>query len=189
MTGCVARERSSVSNEQVEVDVVLIVVHGTFARGAPWTDENSPFIKALIDELGVSVHIERQLWSGWNSLAKRAKGADQLAATLRGLRRSDRYKNARHFVIGHSHGGAVAYYATSQTPEVDGVICLSTPFINLYERPHNVLLLNSLMWGLALVLPVLGGYLGYGVSANVGILSLPGWVIGVVLVSPGRRHR
>lgn len=173
------------SNEQIEADVVLTVVHGTFARGAPWTDENSPFIKALIDELGVRVHIERQLWSGWNSLAARAKGADQLAATLRTLRRSERYKDARHFVIGHSHGGAVAYYATSQAPEVDGVICLSTPFINLCERPYSELLLNSLMWSLALLLPAVGGYLGYGVSANVGTDSLPRWVIGVGLATVG----
>jgi hypothetical protein len=170
-------DESSGSNERSDVDVVLTVVHGTLARGAPWTDENSPFMKALVAELDVRVHVERYLWSGWNSLGARAKGADKLAATLRTLKSSEQFKKAKHFVIGHSHGGAVAYYATSPAQEVDGVICLSTPFINLYERPYSVLLLNSLMWGLALLLPSIGGYLGYKASVN--------WVTGVALVTLG----
>ena len=47
------------------------------------------------------------------------------------------YPLAQHFIVAHSHGGNIALYALNH-PElarkIRGVICLSTPFLNVRER-------------------------------------------------------
>lgn len=162
---------------------VLTLVHGTFARGAPWTHEESAFTKALVDALAAPVRVERHDWSGRNSLAHRAEAAERLGGKLESLRKW--YPNAKHYVIGHSHGGAVAYYATARVDGLDGVICLSTPFLNLYERPYSELLLGSLYWGLAFLMPIAGASLGYIGATGLDTLGVFRWVLGLVCVILG----
>jgi alpha-beta hydrolase superfamily lysophospholipase len=65
-----------------------------------------------------------------NRQGARLKAADQLAAQLE--RQTSENPDAAHFVVGHSHGGSVALYSMLKSgiaEKIDGVICLSTPFI------------------------------------------------------------
>jgi hypothetical protein len=156
---------------------VLTLVHGTFSRRAPWTRQGSAFTKALVDNLtGPVLHVERYKWSGRNSLGSRYKATEKLGVTLRNLKR--RYPEARHYVIGHSHGGAIAYYATAHVDVLDGVICLSTPFLNIFERPYSELVLGALHWGLMLLLPLIGASMGYVAATGVDTAG-PLWAIGL----------
>jgi len=50
-----------------------------------------------------------------------------------------RWPDARHFVIGHSHGGNIAFQAMREkavAARMAGVVCLSTPF--LWASPRNL---------------------------------------------------
>src|SRR3954449_10141034 len=46
------------------------------------------------------------------------------------------YPEAHQFVIAHSHGGTIAVTALAQHRNlgIDGIACLSTPFIHVQER-------------------------------------------------------
>ena len=59
---------------------VVTLVHGTFARGAPWTQPGSALSKAVCEHFGGRVQLRRFDWSGRNSFRARAKGAEALAA-------------------------------------------------------------------------------------------------------------
>jgi len=124
----------------------ITLVHGTFARGAPWTKEGSRLSSSLRTALGANATVEPCEWSGGNSAADREDGAARLAEHLRG--QGDKAAKERRFVVAHSHGGNVALYAL-RDPEVerlvDGVVCMATPFIVARRRdlgskgPANIL--------------------------------------------------
>lgn len=113
----------------------ITLVHGTFARGAGWTQDGSRLADALRSKLGSPVEIERCEWSGGNSAAARAQGAALLADRLRA--QGDKAPNERRFIVAHSHGGNVAMYAL-RDPEVaglvDGVVTMATPFLVAHRR-------------------------------------------------------
>jgi hypothetical protein len=75
-------------------------------------------------------------WSGGNSVRDRRRAA---AALVRHVRAVHRRKPGRtHILIGHSHGGTVAYYALASPALrrlLAGVVCLSTPFVTFSPRP------------------------------------------------------
>ncbi len=122
--------------------VVITTVHGTFAPDATWVEPGSPFCQAVVTHLGLPVLIEELRWSGGNSMGARLAATtaltDHLAARLA------RYPEARHFVVAHSHGGNIALYALRDETlreRIDGVVCLSTPFVTCAERSWPVKLM------------------------------------------------
>lgn len=158
----------------------ITLIHGTFARGAPWTQENSRLSTALVKELGGNVEISRCEWSGWNSAGAREAGASKLAQHLQSLGPKD--PDVRRFVLAHSHGGNVALYALRNAEVaalVDGVVCLATPFI--VARPRDlgpkgtenivvVLLLATFASYRLLIEPRLPAWLGdLGSAAGAGV--------------------
>ncbi|MBX3620922.1 MAG: hypothetical protein KF891_13205 [Rhizobacter sp.] len=159
----------------------VTLIHGTFARGAPWTQEGSRLRSALAASLGDEVTFHVFLWSGDNSFAARADAAAALRAHLDST--IGTAPNDRHVVIAHSHGGNVALCALDgMAPghEVDAVVCLATPFITARarqfgERSELVLGLAKVMGcvavGVALAMSVTTG-LGAGREGYWGIVAL-----------------
>lgn len=116
---------------------VVTLAHGTFARNAAWTQAGSYFCTSLMDRmLNDDVIITRFGWSGRNSPWSRKKAAMGLRAQLE--KQLACYPDARHYVIGHSHGGAVALRAVygdeTLREHIAGVATLATPFIHVRER-------------------------------------------------------
>ncbi len=109
---------------------VITLVHGTtWFRDAGWTQPDSSFRRTLQASLP-GARIERFQWSGKNSARARVRAAEELRVRLR--EHINRYSGARHYVIGHSHGGNVALYALQDegiASKMSGVIALSTPFL------------------------------------------------------------
>jgi hypothetical protein len=113
---------------------LVTLVHGTWAPNPEWTLEASPLCQSLKTLLG-DVVFERFTWSGKNSHHARSKAAECLQEHIR--RCASLYAERSHILIAHSHGGNVCLYAL-RAPDIDaaiqGVICLSTPFILCRDR-------------------------------------------------------
>ena len=125
--------------------MVVVLIHGTFAADAEWTQEHSAFCQALVKEFGEQVQIRRFGWSGVNSISHRKQAAHELVKYIEESRR--KYKDAPHYLIAHSHGGNIALYAARDLHPgrgVDGVACLATPFLCASPRKIEHLNLDSL---------------------------------------------
>jgi hypothetical protein len=124
----------------------FILVHGTFARGASWTNDDSLLVRKLRQRFP-HARIVPFLWSGKNAHSERIGAAEELAKAIEV--EAARTK-APLFLIAHSHGGNVCLYASrySRAP-VTGIVCLATPFID--ARPRNLAgPFANLRWTLAL---------------------------------------
>jgi pimeloyl-ACP methyl ester carboxylesterase len=128
----IARE---INTDTDSPDVLITLVHGTiFFRRSNWTQDNSEFRAALARGLQARVQFKDFRWSGRNSFYARRKAAVQLKQDLR--RNLKSYPEARHFVIGHSHGGSVSALALADEKlanRTQGLICLATPFLHINQ--------------------------------------------------------
>jgi hypothetical protein len=121
------------------MSIVITLVHGTrllwLPRRFAWTKESSPLSVHLRNGTNDRVVLRRFEWSGANSPSGRSKAAKELQKHLHeGI---TEYSNARHFLIAHSHGGNVALYALRDSllrERIDGLVCLSTPFLYAHQR-------------------------------------------------------
>jgi Serine aminopeptidase, S33 len=131
--------------------VVVTLVHGTWARRAEWTMQSSPLCRSICKAAHGPVSFEPFLWSGWNAVTSRRKAVERLISHLTALQA--RWPHARHFVIGHSHGGNVAFQAMRERAveaHIAGVVCLSTPF--LCASPRNLGPVGRIaIWGFPVV--------------------------------------
>lgn len=136
------------------VQRVVTLVYGTWVPTAAWTNPNSALWSALIARFGDAVVIARVPWGGWNRVQTRWAGAQKLAAHLREL--LARYPEAKHYLVGHSHGGTVAMMALADpalAARVHGIACLATPFLHVRRRiVMNNALGISLLFTLAFAL-------------------------------------
>ena len=143
---------------------VVTLVHGTFARHAPWMQDTPKKVEegALCSALrGIEgTAIRRFCWSGGNSHSARLQAGDDLALYLSQLRME--FPDAQHFVIAHSHGGNVAMYAMEAKLSdgekhgdgIAGVITLATPFITLRKRQLPKFVIPSALIALAFIVVV-----------------------------------
>jgi hypothetical protein len=114
----------------IETERLIILVHGTFAKNAPWINETSSFSNGLKKFLGNKTKIVPFNWSGKNSYFERVAAGNQLSILLEETFKS--HPNSQKIVIGHSHGGNVICYALKQIPEIASefkIITLATPFL------------------------------------------------------------
>lgn len=117
----------------VRTPTVVTLVHGTFARSAPWTREGSVLrreIAAAVCEHDCDVSFDIFEWSGRNTHRARVKAGHELAAHITRLREA--MPRCRHFIVAHSHGGNVALLAHKHLPgfrHALGIATLGTPFI------------------------------------------------------------
>ncbi len=120
-----------------EVRRVVTTVHGTYAKRATWVEPDSKLGQALTQRFGASVAVVPFRWDGRNNPSARAQAKDKLREHLHCM--AQKYKLAQHYIIAHSHGGNVAFYALrdkSLRDSIAGVACLATPF--LVSRPREL---------------------------------------------------
>lgn len=112
---------------------VITLVHGTFARGTPWTQPGSILRRKLADEMRErcgEVNFDVFEWSGKNTHKARIRAGYELADHVKRLR--EEHGRCRHFIVAHSHGGNIALLAHKHLRSYDhavGVATLGTPFI------------------------------------------------------------
>jgi len=126
VASALAGERSRTSNARY----VIHLVHGTWAKKAPWVQPRSALSRALRERLPEGTRIFPFVWSGKNTNKARRSASERLLKKL--ALRVRNYSDARHYIIGHSHGGNVVLHALAHAPfqdKIAGVVCLSTPFL------------------------------------------------------------
>jgi hypothetical protein len=116
--------------------ICVTLVHGTWARNAPWTQSDSFFCTELARRIGEPVIFRQFNWSGRNSFSGRSKAAIELLSYLReGIEQNP---SSKQVIIAHSHGGNIVLYALRDDDKVrrriHRVVCLSTPFIIALRR-------------------------------------------------------
>ncbi|OQK16001.1 hypothetical protein AU255_12835 [Methyloprofundus sedimenti] len=151
--------------------LVVILVHGTWAKEATWAQEKEALSNAL--ERIEGVKIVRFNWSSWNRFTTRRKAAQELAEVIK------EHRNADQFIIAHSHGGNIALASLKEDESlVKGVICLNTPFFTVLSRDNKFFL--NYLFGIILLMPTFILF-GLWISCNWhwltlfagGILNLP----------------
>jgi hypothetical protein len=165
-------------------DSVITIVHGTWARHSPLADPDSDFCRDLIAGLSGRAVVRAFLWSGRNRHADRLAAAKQLKAhVLQGIAA---HPGARHFLVGHSHGGNVAFYALRDedfAAKLAGVITLETPFIHVHRRPLPLRLRRYLdrYSDLAAIYPLMLSAPFVLVSAIVAVVAVADrfWPLGI----------
>ena len=113
----------------------VILVHGTWARNAQWTQQGSAVRECITDTLGSNVQFRKFMWSGRNRFGARSKAAMDLATLIE--QTSKTFPTVPVLIISHSHGGQVALQAISRLPQtcqVNALIFLSTPFLVVESR-------------------------------------------------------
>jgi hypothetical protein len=128
------RNGSGPVSSKVGADLIVTLVHGTFARDAAWTQPESALRSSLASRFPGIVFAMPQ-WSAGNSHDDRIDGAKVIADHVCEQQRLN--PSARHVLITHSHGGTAALYACGKDEvraALDGVVTLGTPFIHLRKR-------------------------------------------------------
>jgi pimeloyl-ACP methyl ester carboxylesterase len=109
--------------------------------------------QALTNAFGSAVKIQFFDWSGRNTHSARLKAADDLAQFLDSEGR--KYPGAVPVVIGHSHGGNVALYATNHIKDprnLSNIVGLATPYLRGTSRPGLSILTQLAWFGLSILL-------------------------------------
>lgn len=119
----------------MEPEIVVTLVHGTFAKDTPWLKPDSPICKSFVDAFPGRIYIEPFGWSGANNFYSRLDAAVELREHIKKLQGA--HPKAFQFVVAHSHGGNVAIRALrllAPCHRVLGIACLATPFIHVKPR-------------------------------------------------------
>lgn len=117
---------------------VVILVHGTFARGADWTKGGSQLSEGLRERFPGAQQV-RFDWSGKNNHSARMKAGEELAALGETLAEGG---CRRIFLVAHSHGGNVSLYSLRSKRMrdlVSGIVFLGTPFLPTEHRDVSFL--------------------------------------------------
>jgi hypothetical protein len=163
----------------------IALVHGTFARGAAWTHENSLLCEGIRKGLSGSVEFHQFVWSGKNSTSARQKAGKALSTYMKA--KIGEQPQAAHYIIAHSHGGNIAMYALRDSElqqSLSGLICLSTPFIHVRNRSFTAGGMESLTWGAILAMSILLAFVNLFIAIHFSPISEPVvWlIIGAIMV-------
>ena len=116
----------------------ITLIHGTFAKNAPWTLEGSQLRSTVGQAAGPRAVFFAFPWSGRNTDKARTSASDELASHLQWV--SLNYPDVRQILVAHSHGGNVAVQALKKaasrglrTNQIS-VVTLNTPFIHAIPR-------------------------------------------------------
>lgn len=120
----------------MKLPVVVTMIHGTFANGAEWTNDAKSFARARIQTQIESEVIFRAFnWTGSNSHTARIRAGQELAEDQAEV--AQQYAGSPRFLLAHSHGGNVAYYALRSMPDnvrPTGIVTMGTPYIHCRQR-------------------------------------------------------
>jgi len=157
----------SIGHSATEVSNAFVLIHGTFARRAPWTRPGSKLGRALSTAYADGSIVLRFNWSGRNSHAARLKAAGELRSYLTSLR--NQYPNARIRLLAHSHGGNVVFYALKDATvaaTIAAVVNFATPYIRPKPRPleryirFHLMIAPFFLWWLSFYVVALSVELG-----------------------------
>ena len=164
---------------------VFYLVHGTqfYWLRKPkieWIQPGSMFRAQLLEELrGAGHDAEFRLieWTGRNRQRHRLDAALQLAEEV-GVRGEHEFQ----VLVGHSHGGNVCLLALKDDAvrqRIDGVVCLSTPFLLFWkaEWALKLLILSFASWLLATTALVNWSLGGHWAAIPVGMALILAVVI------------
>jgi pimeloyl-ACP methyl ester carboxylesterase len=114
---------------------IVIPVHGTWSKRAHWCRPDSKLMETIAANASEEIDIYSFNWSGANRVGARLKAGSDLVDHI--LSRLSFWEKqgyeATCVLIGHSHGGTVALYACKNEQlrsKVNGVLCMSTPFLH-----------------------------------------------------------
>ncbi|WP_157376207.1 hypothetical protein [Burkholderia ubonensis] len=162
-------------------EVTVHLVHGTFEPRAPWTLPGSEMRKA-IEGIKHTVKIARFSWSGHNSPVARSRAAQALAKKL------EASPSNRHYIVAHSHGGAIVREMSHLYPEIaskiHGVCLLSTPFIfrkEIDRTAGNLIRLNSIGFIFATQIPIAAATLLLGFGPYLPYAAVIGSIIAFIV--------
>ena len=133
--------------------VVITTVHGTFAKGAAWAQPESPLSQYLTGHVGSACRIAPFDWSARNSFEARDAAANRLREHLEAIDRDE--PDSHQFVVAHSHGGNVALIASASaqlSKPIEGLVCLSTPFLQSWPRDIGLARILTAAAGIVLLL-------------------------------------
>jgi Protein of unknown function (DUF2974) len=138
--------------------LTVTLVHGTFDRDAEWIKGASPLYNELKRHFKEGVVIDNEFkWTGRNNVIARLAAADELAKRI--VKTSEEHLNAKHYIVGHSHGGNVAIYASQKlvnSQKIFGIATLARPFLHASERSEKARIPDVIGFGLSGVLVTLG---------------------------------
>lgn len=129
------------SRPQADAVPIIVLIHGTYAANAEWVGEGSAFSSALRTEFPGAV-IKKFAWDGNNDHFERIASGRALAKKVEGWVTGDATHQRTVFLIGHSHGGNVALYASgvySVRRALAGTVFLGTPFLETHPRNVRVM--------------------------------------------------
>lgn len=135
------------SPQPQSVEVVLVLVHGTFAAQAGWMQNGSLCRKILGSESGDRVSFVPFGWTGKNNQEARLAASRDLVQTVRSQLEGDPSEK-RVVILAHSHGGNIALKALEElhsVPQVAGVVCMATPYFSVRVR-NTPRVLSVLPW-------------------------------------------
>lgn len=115
-------------------DIIITLVHGTFAQKNKWAKNNSIFCESINKHTNRRIEFRTFKWSGDNKHVARIEEAKMFCKYIEEL---DLSKSV-HYVIAHSHGGNLVNYAEKFCPEIEhkikGKIFLATPHFKVEKR-------------------------------------------------------
>lgn len=156
--------------------VTVLLVHGTFAPDAVWTQKGSTLREALeaaIRPTGDSIECIPIPWSGWNLISHRLAAAEDIRERVAAIHANN--ANERMYIVGHSHGGSSVAYFLRRFPKeasfVDGCVFLSTPFIAMKAQPNLIDRVRLFAYILWLMLQVSVLFVAYKLLALAGCTS------------------
>jgi len=167
--------------------ISIFLVHGTFARKAAWIQQESALRLSLGKNLD-GVNFVLIDWSGRNTTKARQEGVEDLSAKLR--KSFEDNPSHKHVVIGHSHGGTIAFQAvnTREFVEKVAVVLLSTPILTPRKRQISGRLGFALAASAYLSAIIMLGAAGIFLNLPTDFVVLPSMVVAGIAVFALRWH-
>ncbi len=130
---------------------VFTLIHGTWGKNADFLRPESTLQQTIREQFS-NATFENFTWSGWNSHSARIVAAKKLVVHLQNV--IEKYPDADHYFVAHSHGGNIALYARRQfsPPELKGIVCVGTPFLEVSVQIVAMGIVIFLVMRLALIL-------------------------------------
>ena len=111
---------------------VFIVVHGTWARKARWTERDSPLVQGLT-KTWPNAGMYRFSWSGINGAEPRLSASLALSRGIAYL--TTTFPHSPIVALAHSHGGNVVAWACTRVKQpLAAAVYLNTPFIQVLRE-------------------------------------------------------
>jgi uncharacterized membrane protein YhaH (DUF805 family) len=175
------------TSDTSSADTATILIHGTFARNAIWTEPDEVIASAL-RQMARRPKLFRFIWSGGNSHLARIRAAMDLRREIASIAQ-DGFTGIH--LVGHSHGGTVALLANndpSVSKYIKSATYLGTPFTISQPRSLDLLSRNissTFSW-LLIIFSVIGVIVLFGITTSFfspaldRIWAIPGIMLFVI---------